>query len=382
MDHDTACVETARALEGVSGEPPALIGFDGFIDHIIDVVDKRHDRDRYDPVPTIAELGRRISAASGQSANFELVVRRSKLGGNGPIMANAMACLGHEVVYLGAVGDGAVDPVFEPLAERAREVIPLGPPAVTDALEFDDGKLMLGKLQPMAAVHYDALVAVAGRRRLVELLASHPIVATVNWTMTLGMNEIWRRLAEDLLPEAGGARPLWFVDLADPAKRTREDLADALDALHALQRRADVVLGMNGSEGRQVLAVLGGRWSGRPEDPEAACRCCEEVRRALGVQRTMVHLVSSAATAWDGGAVWADGFYCSRPFITTGAGDHFNAGFVSGIGAGLDARQCLLLGGAASGVYVRTGRSPSRAEARDFLIDWASASRTRAGPSP
>ena len=69
----------------------SIVGLDGFVDKIVAPVEKRHGLgDNFDPVPTIAEMGAKISAAAGKSANIELYPRFEKLGGNGPIMANAM----------------------------------------------------------------------------------------------------------------------------------------------------------------------------------------------------------------------------------------------------------------------------------------------------
>src|SRR3954471_18170643 len=82
----------------------ATVGLDGFVDEIIAVVDKRQGHDQYDAVRTIADLGGKISNASGESSNYELVVKRMKLGGNGPIMANALAEMGLAVTYLGNLG--------------------------------------------------------------------------------------------------------------------------------------------------------------------------------------------------------------------------------------------------------------------------------------
>src|SRR4051812_27669317 len=74
-----------------------VIGLDGFVDEIIAVVDKRFADGGFDPVRTIASMGDKIRAAAGESSNYELVVTQRKLGGNGPIMANALACLGLDV---------------------------------------------------------------------------------------------------------------------------------------------------------------------------------------------------------------------------------------------------------------------------------------------
>ena len=70
-----------------------LVGLDGFVDNIISVVDKRHDLETFDRVRTIDHLGQKIRNAAGQSSNYELVVTQQKLGGNGPIMANALSAI-------------------------------------------------------------------------------------------------------------------------------------------------------------------------------------------------------------------------------------------------------------------------------------------------
>ena len=210
-----------------------------------------------------------MSAAAGKSRNFELVVEQTKIGGNGPIMALAMAEAATPVTYAGAVavdvGSKEVHPVFARLAELADDIFVSGPPAQTDALEFRDGKLMMGKLAPMAEVTWQTLSqAVADDWQ--NVLAGVSALAMVNWTMTLDMTNIWLTLARDVLPQLPGPRRTIFVDLADPAKRTREDLRAALDALVELQGVADVVLGLNGSECAQVWEVVGGSWQGDSED--------------------------------------------------------------------------------------------------------------------
>src|SRR5689334_5286782 len=77
----------------------ATIGIDGFVDEIIAVVDKRHNPQQYDPIKTIDVFGQKVLRAAGQSMNYELVVKQMKLGGNGPIMANALAAAGLSVTY-------------------------------------------------------------------------------------------------------------------------------------------------------------------------------------------------------------------------------------------------------------------------------------------
>ena len=140
----------------------ATIGLDGFVDEIIAVVDKRHGTDKYDAISTIDVFGKKILAATGQSGNFELVTKQAKLGGNGPIMANAMASAGFSVNYIGAIGHPTIHPVFEEMALRAK-CIGITEPGHTDALEFNDGKLMLGKYSHLTEVNWANIIDRVGR---------------------------------------------------------------------------------------------------------------------------------------------------------------------------------------------------------------------------
>src|SRR6266576_4730864 len=122
----------------------AFIGLDGFVDEILHVVDKRESAGKYRRLSKMAQWGERICAAAGKSTNIELVNQRTKLGGNGPIMANALASLGVKVTYLGALGYPTLHPVFNDFAQHA-DVHSVAEAGHTDALEFEDGKIMLAK---------------------------------------------------------------------------------------------------------------------------------------------------------------------------------------------------------------------------------------------
>jgi len=74
----------------------------------------------YQRLPTIAKLAERVGAAVGRSGNLELVPQLTKLGGNGPIMANALASLGLKVTYLGNLGYPNLHPIFPRLCHPRR----------------------------------------------------------------------------------------------------------------------------------------------------------------------------------------------------------------------------------------------------------------------
>src|SRR6476620_2513803 len=195
--------QTSRKLADAAGKlkrTKALIGLDGFVDEIIAVVDKRHDEEWYEPVKTIAVFADKIARASGQSTNLELVVKRMKLGGNGPIMANAMAAAGVDVTYVGNLGYPQLHPVFNELAQRAR-VHSIAEPGHTDALEFEDGKLMLGKHQALKDVNWRNLIERVGLAKLTQMFAEAKLVAVLNWTMLPYLGDIWSKLMSEVFPQ-------------------------------------------------------------------------------------------------------------------------------------------------------------------------------------
>src|SRR5438552_1817736 len=108
----------SESIERVRGMS-AFIGLDGFVDEIIHIVDTRQNAENYTRLETIGGFAERIANAAGKSTNFELVNQKTKLGGNGPIMANALASFGLKVTYLGALGYPNIHPVFKPFTERA-----------------------------------------------------------------------------------------------------------------------------------------------------------------------------------------------------------------------------------------------------------------------
>jgi sugar/nucleoside kinase (ribokinase family) len=354
------------ALGSLSGIG-ATVGFDGFVDEIIAVVDKRQDRDHYEPVKTIEQFGGKILKAAKQSSNYELLVKQTKLGGNGPIMANALAAMGMNVTYIGGLGYPAVHPVFSELQQRAK-VYSISEPGHTDALEFDDGKLMFGKHQALADINWENLVSRVGLDTLRKLFSSSKLIGMVNWTMLPMMSHIWSKLLEDVMPKVDGKGQTIFVDLADPEKRTQQDIVNAVTLLSQFQKRVNVTLGLNLKESQQILHALN---LPMPADDIAAEAAIEQsakiIRQKTNLACVVIHPRIGAAAATADASAKFEGPFVQQPKISTGAGDHFNAGFCLGRVLGLDLAESLCTGVATSGFYVRTAQSPSGKDLAEFI---------------
>ena len=359
----------AEALEASTGrfaQTRFAIGFDGFVDEILHAVDTRQSSSAYERILTIPQFSDRVRSAAGKSANIEIVPIQVKLGGNGPLMSLAVAGMGGKVTCIGLLGYPHVLPVFKPLEDKA-ELLSIGNPGRTDAIEFQDGKLMLGKLDTIQNMCWQRLQDIIGADRFKALMVGSDLVACTNWTMLTEMDEILENLTR-MIPEKSAVR--FFFDLADPEKRDRADLERVLGQIGALNKRARCILGLNLREAEQVSEVLG-LAEAVLETPESVEAAAARIAKAMGLHGVVVHAVKCAGAFIDHETAGVEGPYCGNPKLSTGAGDHFNGGFVSGLMSGLDARGALYSGVGTSGWYVRNARSPERTDVIGFLKDWA-----------
>lgn len=358
-------------------EYQALVGFDGFIDVIIRVVDRRRTMayEDFESIRTIEAFAERLGRAAGRSANVEFVTSEQRFGGNGPLLAGALARLGLSATYVGAVGRDdeptRLHPIFEAFAERCREVIAIAPPCVTEACEFEDGKLMFGHAHNATLVTWQRVLEVVGLDRIRAIVESASLIGIVNWTMLGGVEGIWQGLINEVLPHVSSKRRRVFIDLSDPAKRTDTDLGRGLGLVSALNQHANVSLGLNLAESQRIANVVGvdppegAEGTGRHDD---VCRVAGAIRGALGIDTVVIHRRDGAA-AGSGSepAVWFDGPFTRNPQLSTGAGDHFNSGFATAQVLGLGVAECLAVACATSGLYVREAASPTAIRVASFL---------------
>lgn len=346
-----------------------LIGFDGFIDYIKQPISQRYGPgENFTPIATITEFGERVLRAAGKSSNIELYPRLEKLGGNGPIMANALLAAGMKLRYIGALGKPDIHPIFKEFAERS-QAVSLARPGITHAIEFSDGKLMLGEMTGLNDVTYEAMVATIGEGMLFDIFSRADLVGIVNWTMVPNLSELLIALVERVFPMLPPRENrLFFFDLADPEKRSDGDIMGVLKIIRRFQEFGGVSLGMNLKEALAVARVLS--LPHEENDEQGLRRLVAKIRQALHIDTAIVHPSESAACATRDDAWWTPGPFTGSPFITTGAGDHFNSGYVMGQLIGASPETCLTMGVASSGYYVRRGRSPSLNDIDQFIRQW------------
>ena len=257
--------------------------------------------------------------------------------------------------------------MFADLAAKAR-TFSICDAAHTTAVECTDGKIMLGQMKCLDDITYARICAVMGERTFQAELAAADLVSLINWTMVPNMTAILVELVERVLPKLPAHDCIFFFDLCDPEKRSVEDLRAALAAMAKFARFGRVTLGLNLKEAQQVYVALGFESVG--EDEASLRKMAADIRAKLALTTVVVHPRECAACATADGTWCVPGPYTTKPLITTGAGDHFNAGFSTGQLLGLSPEACLAIGVCTSGHYVRTAQSPSLADLETFLTNW------------
>lgn len=362
----TSLAEKIPTLLPRCGALRCLLGFDGTVDIICRVVRERfgHGTD-FDAFERIRDFGKHITKADGRSALIEIFRQREKIGGNSPIMANALAASGLNIDCIGAFGRPEIHSAYREFAERVR-VHSIAEPAITHALEFDNGKVMLAALSSYENIHAATIRETLGDGTMQELVAQARLISVLNWSCLPGMDSILDWLLDDILPELPTADDsrIFFFDLADPSPRVAE-LTRALERIARFAAHGRCVLGMNFNETLLVCNALG------IEQPEhgadSLCMALAAIRNRLGVHMAMGHSMEFVACADALGTASVGGIITPKPVISTGAGDHLNAGFCLGLLLELSLGDALALGVLFPGFYVREARPPTLSELPGFI---------------
>ncbi|QLC35148.1 hypothetical protein EFA46_012900 (plasmid) [Halarchaeum sp. CBA1220] len=357
-------VAAARAglPETVGGER-VVFGFDGFVDRVRTVVEDRHGREAFETLDSLAELGARISdsAASNSSLSFEWLQDDLRTGGHTCHLARAYATLGFDPVMVGLYGD----PVRDVFAEEFADVPmhSLGSPGSTDAVEFDDGKLMLTESGSGTTLDWARVRETVGVETLAEYLdgASLLGVGYVSWIPSLP--SVVDGLREEVWPRLDDPPERVLFDPADVRRLDEDVVFAARDAVERLDAVVDVTVSAN----RFETKVLAEHYAGR--STESLRADAELVAANLDVTRYVGHGLHESVVVGDGTHAVRNPV-TDDPALTTSSGDHFNAGFALGLLCGLDDAAAAVVGNALAGVFVRTGDPPRYDDVRDFVDDY------------
>jgi hypothetical protein len=343
----------------------ATVGIDAFIDKIMRVVHNKTDKDEYVFFSDIAQFGKHLVSKAGMSCGIEVNERFTKLGGNAPIMANALGSLSVNVNCIGALGYPEIDPTFKELSDNCN-LFTIGNPGYTTALEFDDGKIMLSQRDYLHKIDWNTVKEVLGVEKLRSFFETSTLIGLVNWNGMINFNNIFRGILDEILTgKAPSKSQIVFFDLADFSERSREDIVDAVKLINEFNNYYKVVLGLNENEAILMYKAL------FPErELMELIPLGQFIYDNLKVDSLVVHTLTSSISYENGTVTEAPSLYVKKPKLSTGGGDNFNAGLCFGQLIGLDVEGSLYTANATSGYYVRNAKSPTVEDLIETLENW------------
>lgn len=338
-------------------------GFDGFIDTIVKVIKKKQAGKPPSLFTTIKEFGDYIIEKQGASLSLEIEERGSKIGGNMPIMANALGQLGVAVNCVGALGYPQFHPVFKNLSSNCHHYS-FADPGTATAFEFNDGKIMMAQMAELNSFGWDKIKERVGIDTLVSIYKQSDLVCILNWSEIDASTDIWKGILKDVLPGYSftGEQQIVFFDLSDCSKRSTDSIKEALQLLQEFAKNTKVVLSLNKNEARILYKILYGKNS-KKDLPGIGKKIFEKI----GIHTLVLHSAKEVAAFTNEEMVVVDTFFIPDPKISTGAGDNFNAGFCAAQLLKLDLKSSVIFATAVSGYYVRTGTSAQVNDTIDFL---------------
>jgi hypothetical protein len=362
-----------KSVSPVTLNKKVFIGFDGFIDNIQKAVKERRN---YKTIyfKTIKDFAERLKAASGKSGQVELVTEKTKLGGNAPILANSLGRIGIRTFCAGSMGYPRVHPVFSALSDKC-EVISVALPGESDAIEFDDGKIIFSDLQSFESYDWKHICSTVGLDKIKEAVCSSDMVALVDWANLPHASDLWDGLLQNVIKPSGRKDFSFLFDLCDPSKNTAQQIDDVLDLISCFSSYGNVTLGLNENETLKIWSAIHGvdynDASARKNIPTLK-EASDMLFKNLNIHCLMVHPIDRTLVFRAEGPLELMGRLVTKPKVLTGGGDNLNAGYTLGVLARFSMEHCMLLGMAASGAYIENGRSADIDELIQYVDLWIS----------
>lgn len=348
-------------------EKKVFLGFDGYIDKIQKAV-KTRSRENVDYYPTLTEFAARIDRAAGKSGQVELVTQEIKIGGNAPIMGHALGSAGIKTICLCNAGYPVRNQLYNNLHPDV-EILSLGDPAETNALEFNDGKMILSELSTFRKINWDYVKEQIGLEKITDHLSNSAVLALVGWCNPDHATDVWKGILVDVMPNYS-EKDLIFFDLADPTKKNKEDLLEVIDIINSYSKYGKVILGINENETNKLFAILSNEFPENVPEEDDLIKRGKFIYSVMNIEALLIHPVDRSILISKEEVINLEGKVIEEPKISTGGGDNLNAGFCLGSLLGFSLKECMILGMAMSGAYVQNGKSPDISEIIAYLKTW------------
>jgi len=360
-DATRAAVDACRRdLPSPIRPPEAVLGFDGFVDTVRRVVDERHDPESFEPMTELGAFGERIAASADEESSITVEWTRdgTRTGGHTCHVARALIGFGASPTMIGAYGDPERDVFADEFGDARR--YSFGEPNYTEAVEFDDGKLLVTETGATRTLDWETLVDAVGIETLATHLDGADLFGVGYWVVVPDLPSVLTGLREQVWPTLDDPPETVLVDPGDVRQLADEVLDAGIEPLRRFAAVAPVTLSANRAEMTHLADTLGAT-------PDSLTAAATTVKDGLDLRRAVAHAADASVVAGPEGTASVTVPRVEDPAMTTSAGDHFNVGLALGLSAGLSDPAAVCLGNAAAGVFVRTGEPPTETALREFL---------------
>lgn len=323
----------------------ACVGFDGYIDSIAHLMRQVGGNEGI-PFDTMRSAGTYFVEKAGKSCCVEMAKYSTRMGGNAPLFSAALSGLNPDIDLIGCLGREEIHPVFRSLAEKVR-VTTVGEPGKCIALEFSDGKIMLSENTDTRDLDYSALSCEPG---ILRILSECDLMVLLNWSEMLHMQDIWEGILQNVISDEKKQKV--FFDLSDCSGRSREDILRMLKTLRAYAVRRETLLSLNENEAGVLCGVIG-------EESRDISGMARALQKDLGISVVSVHSVYASCAARSCGCTEEENLHIAHPSVSTGGGDHFNAGLAYAWMQDYPDGEMLTLANCFGSCFVRDGVTPS-----------------------
>jgi len=343
-------------ISSVSGK--ILLGCDGFVDETYQLVESRHSVSDYTPIEQLKSFGELLVQRADGGVGIEIVPKRRCEGGFGINTGRVPALLGLKPTLPGLYGGSEIDPAFKEF-ESVCNLYSLGDPALTIALEFEDGKVLLSNLEAVSSLSWEDFEKFFGPEQLKEIFAGLDILGLGYWSLTANFDQIFRGFMAQY--EEGKPPRRMFFDFADLKKKSRESFIETLELIQPFNSKIPMTFSLNEHEVLELFSRIGVEAEG--VSPEQTAAALTLAREKIGVDELVVHTptFAAASSATDGEATALQDRQ-KNVVRLAGAGDSFNGGFLCASLGDLPLKERLVVANATTAFFVTRGTTPNREE--------------------
>jgi hypothetical protein len=302
----------------------------------------------------LKQFGELLVERADGGVGVELVPKRRCEGGFAINTGRVAACLGLMPRLPGLYGGQAIDPAYEPFKDIC-ELASLGDPALTIALEFSDGKVLMSNLEAVSSLTWADFEKHFGPEKLRELFTGVDILGLGYWSLTSHFDDLlmgFMKQYETITPPRR-----MFFDFADIKKKSSDSFIKSLELIKSFSGRIPMTFSLNEHEVLELFSRIG------VERPELTPAALTIAREKIGFDELVVHTPEFAAASSEAeGEAFAIQERQTNVIRLAGAGDSFNGGFLCASLGELSLKERLVVANAVTAFFVTHATPPDKEE--------------------